>query len=72
MIPNALADFRKATILGAKDNEGAPSLGIYFYNLGNSLLSIKNKSEAQVAFKKAASYGNQDAARTLRSSIFRK
>jgi len=33
---------------------------------------VKKKDEAQVAFKKAASYGNQDAARTLRSSIFRK
>lgn len=72
MIPNAIADFRKATILGAKDREDALSLGIYFNNLGNSLLSIKNKSEALAAYKKAASYGNQDAARTLRSSIFRK
>ncbi len=71
MIPNAVADFRKATILGAKDNESESSLGIYFNNLGNSLLSLNKKSEAFIAYKKAASYKNSDAQRTLRSTIFR-
>jgi tetratricopeptide (TPR) repeat protein len=68
----ALLDFKQATIYGIKESDDETSMGLYFNNLGNTSLSLKKKDEAQVAFKKAASYGNQDAARTLRSSIFRK
>ena len=68
----ALLDFKQATIYGIKESDDETSMGLYFNNLGNTSLAVKKKDEAQVAFKKAASYGNQDAARTLRSSIFRK
>lgn len=71
MYPNALNDFKKATVQGVQDGEAESSLGIYFNNLGNTYLTLKKKPEAAIALKKAAGFGNQDAARTLRSNALK-
>jgi tetratricopeptide (TPR) repeat protein len=71
MHPNALADFKKATLVGIQESESESNLGLYFNNLGNTFAKLKKKVEAQAAFKKSSAYGNKDAARALKSSFFK-
>jgi len=71
MHPNALNDFKKATVTGIQESESESNLGLYFNNLGNTFAKLKKKEEARAAFKKSSSYGNKDAARALKSSFFK-
>ncbi len=66
MYPYAAADYKKATILGESQSESNENLGIFFTNLGYTYLKLNQISNAQLAFKRGAGLGNQNAVRELR------
>jgi tetratricopeptide (TPR) repeat protein len=66
----AVADYKKATILGASQYESNDNLGIFHTNLGYAYLKLNKLTDAQLAFKRASGLGNQNAVRALRNNKF--
>ena len=71
MYSYAVADYKKAISLGATLNESNENLGIFHTNLGNTYLKLNKLTDAQLAFKRAAGLGNQNAVRALRYNNFK-
>lgn len=71
MYPFAAADYKKAAALGASQYDSNNNMGIYFTNLGYTYLKLNKLTDAQLAFKRAAGFGNQNAVRELRNNNFK-
>lgn len=71
MYTYAAADYKKATILGASQYDSDENMGIFYTNLGYTYLKLNKLTDAQLAFKRAAGFGNQNAVRALRNNNFK-
>lgn len=71
MYTYAAADYKKATTLGASQYDSNENMGIFYTNLGYTYLKLNKLTDAQLAFKRAAGLGNQNAARALRNNNFK-
>ena len=71
MYSYAIADYKKAISLAATLYDSNDNLGIFYSNLGNTYLKLNKLTDAQLAYKRAAGLGNQNAVRALRNNNFK-
>lgn len=71
MYTNAIADYKKATIVGVSQYESNENMGIFYNNLGYTYMKLNKLQDAQLAYKRAAGLGNQNAARALKNNNFK-